>query len=205
MEFFTWLEHSEFPMWIKESDSIWPYDLLCLSAHAIGMALLVGVSAAVALRILGFAPNLPLAPMERFFPVMYAGFWVNAVSGAGLFICYPVKAVTNPLFYLKLGGVAVAVVCVRRLRRQVFGNPECLGTRPVPMNGKILAGTLLFVWFVTITAGRMMAYRGVGAAEWEAPIAILVVAGVMLLVGYAATRLLSWSQPSQVQPSQVDV
>ena len=44
MEFFTWLEGSALPMWIKESNSIWPYDIFCLSAHAIGMALLVGVS-----------------------------------------------------------------------------------------------------------------------------------------------------------------
>ena len=96
MEFFAWLEHSGFSMWIKQSESIWPFDLLCLSSHAIGMAILVGLSSAVALRILGFAPRLPLAPMEELFPLMYTGFWINAVSGAVLFSVYPVKAVTNP-------------------------------------------------------------------------------------------------------------
>lgn len=196
MEFFDWLEHSAFPMWIKESDSVWPYDIFCLSFHAIGMAVVVGVSAAVALRILGFAPQLPLAPMKKFFPLMYAGFWLNAASGTGLFIAYPAKAVANPGFYIKMGGVAFALVCIRQLRRQVFGNPVSLDTGPVPMNGRIWAGTLLFVWFVTIVAGRLMAYHGVANVEWEAPLAILVVAGVMLLVGYAAARLLGWSQPS---------
>ena len=202
MEFFAWLENSDFPMWIKESESIWPFDIFLLSFHAIGMAILVGLSAAVALRILGFAPRLPLAPMERFFPLMYVGFWVNALSGAGLFITYPKKAVTNPGFYIKMGGVVLAVVCLRQLRRQVFGNPVGLDTRPVPMNGKILAGTLLFIWLGTITAGRLMAYHGVADVEWETPLAILVVAGVMLLAGYAS-RLFGWSQPSQVK--QVDV
>ena len=202
MEFLAWLEHSDVPMWIKQQNA--PYSLLVggydlhLVAHTVGMAILVGLSAAVALRILGFAPHLPLAPMEKFFPVMYAGFWVNAVSGAGLFIAYPVKAVTNPGFYIKMGGVVLAVVCLRRLRRQVFGNPVCLDTRPVPMKGKILAGTLLFIWVGTITAGRLMAYHGISHVEEQALLAVLVVAGVMLLAGYAAARLLGWSQPSQV-------
>ena len=198
MDFFAWLEHSGFAMWIKESDTLLGgYDLY-LIAHAIGMAILVGLSAAVALRILGCAPRLPLAPMEGFFPLMFAGFWINAVSGAVLFITYPVKAVTNPGFYIKMGGVVLAVVCLRRLRRQVFGNPVCLGTRPVPMNGKILAGALLFIWVGTITAGRLMAYHGVTDVEWETSLAMLVVTGVMLLAGYAAAPFLGRSKPSQV-------
>ena len=158
----------------------------------------MGLSAAVALRILGFAPRLPLAPMEGFFPLMFAGFWINAVSGAVLFITYPVKAVTNPGFYIKMGGVVLAVVCLRRLRRQVFGNPVCLDTRPVPMNGKILAGTLLLIWVGTITAGRLMAYHGIAGVEWGTSLAMLVVTGVMLLAGYAVVPLLGWSKPAQV-------
>src|SRR6266498_1574135 len=79
MVFFDWLEHSALSMWIKESMSLWPYDILCLSAHAIGMALLVGFSSAIALRIVGFAPRVPIAPMAQFFPVMYAGFWINTL------------------------------------------------------------------------------------------------------------------------------
>lgn len=206
MEFFAWLENSGLAMWIKTSESIWPYDLLCLSSHAIGMAALVGLSSAVALRILGFAPSLPLAPMERFFPVMYAGFWVNAVSGAGLFIAYPTKAVTNPGFYIKMGGVALAVVCLRRLRRQVFGNPVSLVTESVPMNGKILAGTLLFVWVGTITAGRLMAYHGVAGVELQTALAVIILTGVLLLAGRVAVRLLGSSQPSHVgKPSRVNL
>jgi len=197
MDFFAWLEHSGFAMWIKESDSLLGYDLY-LACHAIGMATLVGLSAAVALRILGCAPRLPLAPMEGFFPLMFAGFWINAVSGAVLFITYPVKAVTNPGFYIKMGGVVLAVVCLRRLRRQVFGNPVCLDTRPVPMNGKILAGALLFIWVGTITAGRLMAYHDIAGVEWGTSLAMLVVTGVMLLAGYAVVPLLGWSKPSQV-------
>ena len=33
---------------------------------------------------------------------MWAGFWINALSGILLLIAYPTKALTNPLFYAKL-------------------------------------------------------------------------------------------------------
>jgi hypothetical protein len=93
MECLTWLEHSGFAMTIKQSTVLYELPLVL---HAIGMAILVGFSTAVYVRILGLASSVPLAPLERFFPVMYAGFWINAASGVLLFILYPIKAVTNP-------------------------------------------------------------------------------------------------------------
>jgi hypothetical protein len=189
MTFFTWLEQSGFSTWIKESTSIWPYDLLCLSSHSIGMAILVGVSSAVALRIIGFAPQLPLAPMAGFFPVMYAGFWINVLSGAGLFIAYPVKAVTNPIFYVKMAGVVLAVLCIRRIRREVFVDPVRVEIRRGAANPKMLAGGLLFIWLGTITAGRLMAYHDVGSVERQVVLAVLIVTSVMALAWYAASRL----------------
>ena len=40
---------------------------------------------------------------------MWAGFWVNAVSGVLLLIAYPTKALTNPLFYVKLVLIAIGL------------------------------------------------------------------------------------------------
>lgn len=205
MAFFTWLENSGVSTWIKESPSIWPYDLLSLSLHSVGMAILVGVSSAVALRIVGFAPQLPLAPMAGLFPVMYAGFWINVLSGTGLFVAYPVKAVTNPVFYLKMTGVVLAVLCIRRIRRQVFVGPARPDTQPVPANGKRLAGALLLIWLGTITAGRLMAYHGIGNLEQQVVLAVLIVTVAMLLAWYAASRLWRHSHDlaDQTRGSQV--
>jgi len=186
--FFDWLEHSGLSMWIKESMSLWPYDILCLSAHAVGMALLVGLSSAIALRVVGFAPGVPLAPMAQFFPVIYAGFWINAFSGTGLFITYPVKAVTNPIFNLKLIGVALALLCIRRIKQQVFDAPGRTDERLVPERGQRPAAALLVVWVVTITAGRLLAYKGIPAIEWVAAIGMAVVASVTGAAGYLLAR-----------------
>jgi len=193
VEFFHWLQDSSFATWLREADVLWAYDLY-LTSHAIGMAAVVGLSVAVALRILGFAPSLPLAPMEKYFPFMFAGFWLNFGSGIVLFVAYPVRAVTNPGFYIKMTGVALAVLCIRRIRRQVFGDPACLGTKPVPMNGKILASTLLFIWWGTILAGRLMAYHEVANVERATSFAVLTATVVMLLAGFVAFRLWAWSK-----------
>lgn len=189
MAFFDWLEHSDFSMWVKDPETLFGYDLY-LSSHAVGMAILVGLSVAVCLRILGFAPRVPLAPMEKFFPIMFAGFWLNAVSGIVLFVIYPRMPIRNPGFYIKLGLVVAAVVCLRRIRHQVFGNPACLGTEPVPQSGRILAGSLLFIWVGVITAGRLMAYHGIANVEWQVSLAMAVgVVPTMLLGGWLAFRL----------------
>ena len=194
MEFFNWLQDSGFATWLREADVLWAYDLY-LTSHAIGMAMVVGLSAAVALRILGFAPSLPLAPMENYFPFMFAGFWLNFGSGVVLFIAYPVRAVTNPGFYIKMTGVLLAFFCIRRIRRQVFGNPACLGTKPVPTNGKILAGTLLFIWWGTILAGRLMAYHDIADVERATSFAVLTATVVLLFAGFIGFRLWAWSKP----------
>jgi hypothetical protein len=201
MEFLAWLEHSGFAMTVKQSAVLYEIPLVL---HAIGMAALVGLSTAVYLRILGFGSSLPLAPMEQFFPIMYAGFWVNALSGVVLFSLYPIKAVTNPGFFIKMSGVVLAVVCLRRIKRQVFGHPAVLDTRPVPTRDKILAGTSLFVWLATITAGRLMAYHGIAGVEWATAFAVLVVTVMLVLAGFAAARILGVNAGSDLDSCVYD-
>jgi hypothetical protein len=167
MQVFEWLEQSAFSMWIKESLSLWPYDILCLSAHAVGMALLVGFSTAIALRVLGYAPRVPLAPLAQFF------------------ITYPVRAVTNPLFWLKLAGVAAAIVCIRRIKRDAFDRPS-----EVAFGGARRASAMLVVvWLVTITAGRMLAYKGIPAIETVAMIGMAILSAIGGLVIYLVPGL----------------
>lgn len=196
MELFTSLENSGLATWVREGSALWAFDVI-LIAHALGMAALVGLSAAIYLRVLGFAPSLPLAPMEGFYPLMWAGFYVNLVSGVLLFIGYPVRAVVAPGFYVKMGGVALSIVFLRRLRRQVFGNPAYLDTRPVPTNGKILAGAALFIWLVTITAGRLMGYSDVPMIQPRTYVATSIITVVLLVGGLIALRL--WGGDKQLR------
>ena len=74
------IEETAFSTWIRDSPSLFGFWFI-LSFHALGMALLVGASTVIALRILGVARDVPLSTLRRLYPLIWAGFWVQIVSG----------------------------------------------------------------------------------------------------------------------------
>jgi len=164
MEFLTWLENLSFGRWVANSTSIWAYPSV-LTLHTIGMGLLAGTIAIVDLRILGVAPVIPLAPMESFLPVMWLGFWMNALSGTTLLIAGATRHATNPFFYIKMTCIALGVVNIRLLTRRVFRSSISADAAPIPMMDKVLASTSLALWTGAITAGRLMAYYNGGGGR----------------------------------------
>ncbi len=151
--FFIWLETSALSVWVRESPSVFAFPII-LACHTIGMGFLAGMNAAIALRILGFAPGVPLAAARRVFPVLWAGFWLNAVSGVVLLVGYPTKALTNPVFYFKLLCVALGLVVQTVIRRRLLEDEQSV----VPFWGKMFACASLAVWTAVIFSGRFLAY-----------------------------------------------
>ena len=149
------LEQSAFSTWIRESPSVWAYPTI-LFLHTIGLGFLVGASMVIDLRMLGFSSAMPLEPMKKFFPVMWFGFWVNALSGVVLVMIDASKMLVNPLFYIKIGFIALAVSCGRLIGNRVFAGSS--GKTSIPASGRVLAGASLFFWACAITAGRLTAY-----------------------------------------------
>ena len=154
--FFTGVEASWLSVWVRESESLLAFPAI-IALHAIGMGLLVGANIAMDLRVLGFAPRIPLAVLDALFPVMTIGFWVNAASGFLLLLAYPAKALTNPLFYAKLTLIALALVAARTIWKRMRGSRETVG-KPVASKLKLLAGFSLAMWGAAIVAGRFLAY-----------------------------------------------
>ena len=149
--FFRWLESTAVSVWINESPSLFAFPGI-LAAHTIGLGLLAGLNSALDLRLLGVARSIPPAALMRLLPVMWFGLWMNVLSGIALLVAYPTKALTNPLFYLKLGLIAVALAILRTLVQRL--RPA----QPISVAMKILAAASLLVWAATITAGRFLAY-----------------------------------------------
>jgi len=141
---------------MRESPSFFAFPLM-LSLHAIGMGLAAGINGALALRLLGVAPVVPVSEMKRFFPVMWAGVWVNGLSGLALLIAYPTKALTNPVFYVKLALVALALAISMSIGRRVF-QPSAAPEAGGAWTQRRLAVASLAVWTSAITAGRLLAY-----------------------------------------------
>jgi hypothetical protein len=124
------------------------------------MGFAAGLSAMVDLRILGIGLGIPLAELRRFLPVLWAGFWLNAASGVLLLIGYPTKALTNPVFYLKLTLIGVAMVLLTRIARTALGGTAA--PREANEEGdrrlRRMAFASLVCWAGAITAGRLLAY-----------------------------------------------
>ena len=148
---FRWLETTALSTWIVESTSLFAFPGI-LAAHTIGLGLLAGLSAALDLRLLGVAPGIPAVAFTRYLPIMWFGFWLNVITGLLLVLGYPTKAFTNPVFYLKLGLIATALVILRRVLRDVREPPDLSQTT------KRLAVASLLIWAAAITAGRLLAY-----------------------------------------------
>ena len=150
--FFLTIEESGISMWVRDS----PFWAI-LSIHALGMALLVGASTVIALRILGVVKDLPLSPLRRLYGFIWLGFWIQVISGVLLLIGYPTKSLMNPDFYLKLALIAVGMVVMVRIRKRVFGDPA-LTEVEMMANGRTLAMLAILFWLAVVTSGRMLAY-----------------------------------------------
>ena len=159
--FLAFIENGALSTFIRETPTVFVFPAI-LTLHTIGMGVLAGGSIAIDLRILGFAPKMALAPIGRFFLVLWLALVVNAVSGILLLIAYPTKAFTNPLFYVKLSLIALAVVVLLRIKRRIFDDPR-IERMPIERGDKRLALVSIAIWLAAIAAGRLLAYT----YRWE--------------------------------------
>lgn len=154
--FLAWLESTAFSVWMREEPSVFAFPAV-LALHTIGLGLVVGINVALDLRVLGVASRIPVLEMQRFLPVMWAGLAVNAASGVALLIAYPTKALTDPVFYVKLLLIAAALWLLARIRAVVFRDAPASQRRPA-IGVRALALASLACWAGAITAGRLLAY-----------------------------------------------
>jgi len=158
VDFLLKIEESGICQWVRESDSLFAFPGILL-LHTLGMGLVVGINAMVDFRILGFAPAVRIQSLQRFFPIMWVGFWINAITGTILLAVNATKMTANPDFYVKLVFIALAVINVRMLKKHVLSS-DFDDKRPLPMNAKVLAITSLLFWLGAIISGRLLAYVG---------------------------------------------
>ena len=154
----TQMSNTGLARWINESESVFGYPGI-LFLHTFGLAMVVGFSIAIDVRLLGVAPGIPAASLRRLFPYIWFGFWVNAVSGLLLFMAGGPRKAMNPLFEIKLALVALGVVAMSLIHRQLFrieiqSEFKWEDTR----KSKFLAYASLAIWFAAIAAGRLLAY-----------------------------------------------
>ena len=124
--------------------------------HFVGLSLIIGVVGAINLRIMGFARELPFAPLHRLLPLAMAGLGINVVTGMLAFIGMPAYYAADIAFWFKLAtlmllGLQVAVFYLTG----IFDRVERLAPgEDASLSAKIVAASSLLLWFTVIVSGR---------------------------------------------------
>ena len=150
------MEATPLATWTRESPSIWAYPTV-LTLHTVGLAIVVGLGSAVDLRLLGVARRVPLPSLLPAFRLILWGFVLNFATGVLLFIADATHKAGQPVLYVKLACIAVALWTTVVARRVLASDVSQRGEEPAgPV--RRLAALSLFLWAAAITAGRLMAY-----------------------------------------------
>lgn len=151
--FFAAVERTDLSVWMRED----PYAyFIALIFHAFGMAFLVGGALVLCLRVLITGPLIAgpggaragtealdhvtpsrVIAWRGFNAVLWCGAAVAVVSGALLLVAYPAKALTNPVFAIKLASLLIAAWLLRE-----------------PTRTK--AAISLVLWLAGVAAGKLL-------------------------------------------------
>lgn len=151
------IEGSAYAEWVRSSPSIFAYTSI-LSLHAMGLAIIVGLNTLIALRLLGYVPQLPVAPLRKLFPWMYVGFTINAFSGLSLLAANLAGDLANWMFLAKLGFILLAMINLELTRIKVFDRPGALTSADLPRHARTFAIASIVLWTLATISGRLTAY-----------------------------------------------
>ena len=152
----AWLEATALATWTRESPSIWAYPTI-LTLHTVGLGIVVGANAVIDFRLLGFAPRISVPSLSPLFRLILWAFVLNAATGLLLFMSEATTKSKQPIFYIKLTFIALALWNTDLVRRGMLKE----GPIGAPLNSpryRRLAIASLVLWSAAITAGRLMAY-----------------------------------------------
>jgi hypothetical protein len=158
---FEALSMSAFAQWVTVSR--WAYPTF-LTAHGLGMAVVVGLTVMIGLRVFGFPKEVPLAAYCKTVPLGIAAFVVNAASGTALFVADASTLSRNPSFIIKIIAIVVGLIVLRAFykgplkaaqRQALAGGGEYQPSQ----SDKVLAAVAIAIWLVAvIVSGRLIAY-----------------------------------------------
>jgi hypothetical protein len=155
-EFLTWLEGTALAVWTRESPSLWAYPTI-LTLHTVGLGIVVGANAVVDLRLLGFSPRIPFPALRPLFRFVWWAFALNAATGVLLFMADATTKAKQPIFYLKLTFIGLALWNTMLSKRVIVEEREPLERERLSRSRRLAVVSLL-LWTGAITAGRLMAY-----------------------------------------------
>jgi hypothetical protein len=153
-----WLEASSLAVSVRQST--WFYPILEI-IHITGLVLLTGTAMMFDLRLLGLSRNIPVnALADHLLPWSRRGlFFLVIPSGLLLFISNAVELGNDPLFWLKMSLLLVAITNAMIFHRYTFTSVSGWNQDArSPVAAKIAAFISLLSWITIIACGRLLAY-----------------------------------------------
>jgi hypothetical protein len=127
-----------------------------LTLHTTGMAVLVGASWVLDLRLLGLNKKVPLSNYRWVFSAVAIGLLVNLITGVLLFMKNATSWGTAFPFLVKMLFVVASAATILPLRTYVLNSG--VGRDEVTSNVRLLAIASIVAWSAAVTAGRLLAY-----------------------------------------------
>ena len=151
----NWLESTSIAVWLAESPSVWAMPTV-LTLHTTGMAVLVGASWVLDLRLLGINRNVPLTAYRWVFRAVAIGLFVNLITGVLLFMKNATTLGTALPFLAKMAFVVASAATILPIRTYVLNSGA--GPSEISDRARMLAIASIVAWTAAVTAGRLLAY-----------------------------------------------
>ena len=151
----AWLESTSIAVWLGESPSVWAMPTV-LTLHTTGMAVLVGASWVLDLRLLGVNKNVPLSNYRWVFRAVAIGLVVNLITGVLLFMKNATGWGTAFPFLVKMPFVVASAATILPIRKYVLNSGA--ENQEIASNVRLLAIASIIAWSAAVTAGRLLAY-----------------------------------------------
>ena len=156
MGLLTWMESTAYSDWILVSSTGWP---IMLSAHAIGLAIAVGIVFSADVRLLGLYGQIPYSSLHKLMSIAWIGVAINVFTGVSLFMTQASSYIVSIPFLTKIALIALGcanLYYTQKILRRDSESWDASGT--VPRIGVMLAASSIAFWTLAVITGRLIAY-----------------------------------------------
>lgn len=157
MSILAWLEQTALAEYILIS--AWGYPFMIMF-HSLGLAIMVGLSTILSLRILGFFRSIPFASLPLLLKIAWIGFVINFLSGGALFASQATMYIVDAIFLIKMTFVIIAAILVALMQSSIKKATAAAGGAydVASTKDKVFAVCVLVAWSLGMVTGRLIAY-----------------------------------------------
>jgi hypothetical protein len=159
---FEWVDAFPTSIAFRESNYVYP---ATLTAHILGMSVLVGLVIMMDLRLLGVGNmRTPLTQVQkRLFPWQMLGMGISFITGMLLFYGQPMRFYGNLYFWIKAVMMVLAGLNALAFHLITYSSVGAWDSEAVTPFGAKLAGAIsLVLWAGVVLSGRLIAYNWFG-------------------------------------------